>query len=121
MKPLSKWWKKAGKYNINDPKHHWPWVHHHKSSTVKPGKLDTTANLKNHPFWDDVLPIFDKYYTQLNTKINTNELDNDLKTITLLEGKHHAGLNDCYDKFSSKSLITNRQKIKNSVKTILKK
>lgn len=58
----SDWWKMFGAHSENDPKSTFRLSHIHHSSQIKPERLDTSYKLADHPFWDEVSSIFDKYY-----------------------------------------------------------
>ena len=62
------WWSKMGVYSDDDPKRLIPWYSggSHSSSRVKPEKLDTSYKLSSNPFWEEFLPLFDKYYYRGN-------------------------------------------------------
>lgn len=63
LKPhLNKWWESFGNFDDNDPKSVYRLNHVHHSSKVKPEKHDTTYELKNSPFWDELDVVFKKYY-----------------------------------------------------------
>lgn len=56
------WWEKVGNSEEGDPKSVFKLNHVHHSSRIKPEKLDSEVELKDHPFWDEVSDIFDTYF-----------------------------------------------------------
>jgi hypothetical protein len=56
------WWKTIGIYDENDPKSFTRWYEGHQSSRIKPDKPDTVVELTDREFWQDYLPLFDKYF-----------------------------------------------------------
>ncbi|MCG3139082.1 MAG: hypothetical protein HJJLKODD_02960 [Phycisphaerae bacterium] len=58
------WWSKISALSENDPKTALPWWKVHPSSLLPPAAEDTQTILNDHPFWDHILPIFDRYYQQ---------------------------------------------------------
>jgi len=60
--PAAEWWLHVGDYDSGDPKGAQDWASVHPSSRRPPTTLDTTVEIKSHPFWDEFLPLFEKYY-----------------------------------------------------------
>lgn len=58
----SGWWEMFGAHSETDPKSTFRLSHIHHSSQIKPERLDTSYKLADHPFWNEVSEIFDKYY-----------------------------------------------------------
>lgn len=56
------WWQSIGHYGPDDPKGLMNWWKGHMSSATAPKENDTSAEIAPHPFWDAVLPIFERYY-----------------------------------------------------------
>ena len=63
---LDKWWKKVGLWEPEDLKSLQKWFNGHYSSRGKPEKVDTHVELSEHDFWSELLPIFNKYYLNIN-------------------------------------------------------
>jgi len=119
-KHSNEWWKKIGDYSNNDPKKFIHWSDGHPSSKVKPSKLDTVSNLNNNNFWDEYLPLFDKYY---KTDNNTNFRECIEEDLLFLEGlKKHSPLplNAAYKNISSET-ITSSSKLKKKIKRKINK
>lgn len=98
------WWEKFGKHEKSDPKSVFRLNNVHHSSRIKPEHLDTSYILIEHPFWDDVGKIFDKYYDKRsdNPKFKINQIDEDLQRIKDLKKYSPLLLNDCYSEALTK-------------------
>lgn len=95
----NEWWLKLGQYSNEDPKGWIEWFNRpgHASSKVKPNKMDTEVEIRSNPFWDDFLPIFDKYYNEdIAVNYTTDERNNDLGRLEGLMGYSPLPLNECY-------------------------
>jgi len=73
-----KWWSKLGKYKTNSIKNHITWYKRHLSAHTKPERLDLQVKLAAHKFWKDYLPIFDKYYKNLDNNFTRREIKKDI-------------------------------------------
>jgi len=96
FKDLNGWWEKRGGRGGEGPK---KYLHKlRQSSRIPLIKLDTNVVLRNHPFWDDYLPIFDKYYNNYDNA----EVDQDLKILQLLGKKYkNVQINHTYKNIES--------------------
>ena len=99
------WWDKVGRYDANDPKAVIRWWEGHDSSRLKPRKEDTKVELRPHRFWNVLLPVFDKYYTQLDRSVSQEEIAADLKTLRS-ELPAEVSLKELYESASSVSFGT---------------
>ena len=98
----STWWDTIGEYPPGDPKRAINWWSHHDSSRLKPTREDTGATLKSHPFWDAILPVFDKYFQSPTAAFSAGEVEADrgkLRAILPCPLKHE----DLYEAVSSVS------------------
>lgn len=102
---LKNWWKKNGRYEVSDPKAAVVWWKGHDSSRLKPKKLDTNAKLKDHPFWNQILPIFDRYYSAIGSSDlpAPRQIEADRKAIAGLAKLAPVKLTDIYAEVSSVS------------------
>jgi hypothetical protein len=94
------WWEKIGKNDASDPKSVFRLEHVHHSSKIKPEKLDTTYELKNHSFWDEVEKIFGKYFRNngISCKpISDTQYNEDLKKISNLRNFGQLPFKKCYN------------------------
>ena len=73
-----KWWSKLGKYNNNSIKNHIIWYKRHLSAHTRPSRLDVQVKLSEHKFWKDYLPIFEKYYKNLDNNFTKREIKKDI-------------------------------------------
>lgn len=96
------WWKKIGHWPSSDPKAVVKWWNGHDSSMLEPRKLDTEAVLKDHPFWSEALPIFDRYYEGRLEQFPPAQIDRDRAALAELR-RHHATLEDLYSRSRSVS------------------
>lgn len=80
---LDRFWKKIKRFDKNNPKSIQKWEKGHKSSTHRPKREDVVVSLKSHSFWDVVLPIFYKYYNNVDSVFSSVEINKD---IDLLKG-----------------------------------
>ncbi|MGH9246477.1 MAG: hypothetical protein ACRD29_19635 [Acidimicrobiales bacterium] len=97
----STWWKGVGATGQTDPKSaiRW-WDGSHFSSRVEPDQRDTVVRLRSHPFWGELLPVFDRYYTALNTEIGAGRLDDDIRFIESLRHRGPVSLDDAYERIA---------------------
>lgn len=100
---VENWWERIGRYTSDDPKGKLSWWNGHDSSRLRPRKLDTTAELAPHPFWEELLPVFDKYYHGLNASFSPKEVNQDLAMVSALKSKYSATLNELYAHVNSVS------------------
>lgn len=99
-----RWWKSVGCYPAGSPKAAVKWWSGHDSSQLRPAKLDTTAHLRNHKFWDDILPIFDKYYDSIDQGVSAASIQTDLNSLSrLAERFQDMVLEDLYEEAHSVS------------------
>lgn len=97
------WWQKIGQYESKNPKNLIKWFSGHASSKVKPDRLDTVVEIKSHPFWNDFLPLFDKYYkAEVFREFNINEVNADLAQAEDLLEYSPLPLDLCYKDITSK-------------------
>jgi len=86
---LKEWWKRMGKYgNLDDPKGKMEWWVKQPSSLLGPSKTkrDLVVSIKEkHPLWQTILPIFDKYYDNINGTFGDVEKKQDLKTLSSIK------------------------------------
>jgi len=62
---IQNWWKKIPITDKNNPNASDPWWETHDSSLRQPKENDTVTQISPHPFWEKILPVFDKYYQNL--------------------------------------------------------
>ena len=76
-----RWWKHVGKYEAGDPKGAVNWWKGHDSSMLRPRTEDTRAVLRPHPFWEKILPIFDRYYGDLSATHDPAQVQRDRQAL----------------------------------------
>lgn len=99
---VKEWWNQIGNREENDPKSVFKLDHIHHSSRVEPKKLDTTYELKDCEFWNEVNSIFETYY-RVNENIppSSTEIEKDLKWIDKLEKFAPLPFREVYQKVKS--------------------
>lgn len=99
-----RWWRSVGSYPSGSPKAAVDWWAGHDSSKLKPTKLDTTSHLRNHKFWDEILPIFDGYYYYPDKYWPSSRLCTDLAAISEIASRYpNLTLEDLYEGVQSVS------------------
>jgi hypothetical protein len=71
---------------------------------VETKKEDTRAKLRSHAFWDALLPIFDKYYKQIDSGFTLNEISQGIKTLESLTRFSPITSNEAYESYESERL-----------------
>jgi hypothetical protein len=82
---IENWWKKIPMTDKNNPKASDPWWETHDSSLRQPQENDTVTQISPHPFWEQLLPVFDKYYQNLQGGFSPLEIDQDITTLLHLK------------------------------------
>jgi len=96
-----RWWEKVHFPERDEkdyPKFVHKWWEAHGSALAVPKHTHVSVVLKDHYFWDDVLPIFDKYFNCTNS-FGKEEINTDIQHIRKLESKYkncNVKLNECY-------------------------
>jgi hypothetical protein len=116
---MQQWWNAFDHYD--EMKRTLRWWNGHASSQRKPFSDDTTYTLKTHPFWDKILPIFEKYYSAIGSSFSQKEIDNDLSKLDEIRASYRVTINEGYATFSSFSLSKGRQSNKKTKKNCFKK
>jgi hypothetical protein len=99
------WWKTIGKYDQNDPKSYTRWFDGHQSSRIKPGKPDTVVELSPNPFWQNYLPLFDKYFQRCQQgNIQPDEIQADLGLLNEIQQYSPIKLIDAYQNIDTERL-----------------
>jgi len=92
---LDNWWKVS--FPKDNPKLAQNWIQNHPSANFGPlGTKDTKVELASHPFWDKLLPIFDKYFKNPNGKISEKTVLADIEKIKSLKSFFPLKLNEAY-------------------------
>lgn len=98
----SEWWKKIGCYSNRDPKSMCRWYSVHPSSKVQPTSLDTEYELSSHPFWDEMLSIFESYYrTQPSSQV-LSKAEKDVAALENLRKYSPLPIRKCYTRIKTK-------------------
>jgi hypothetical protein len=97
--PMRDWWTKT-QWQTRPPKNYSSWFEGHASSFMPPVFSDTQTVLSDHPFWDTVLPIFDKYYMGFANDFPEAELVLDLRVLERAKAMEMT-LNDAFVAFRS--------------------
>ncbi|MCB0630489.1 MAG: sulfotransferase [Saprospiraceae bacterium] len=104
------YWKGVGQYEENDPKSYVRWFAGHPSSKVKPTGLDTQVEPLSHPFWQEYLPLFDKYFEAKSTAaFSLSDMNDDLCKLDTLMNYSPLPLEQCYKNISTKRLGLQRK------------
>jgi hypothetical protein len=99
-----RWWETVGKYPETDPKAPLNWWRGHASAAVAPQENDTEVAIKPSPFWQELLPIFDKYYQGLDTRhFEPDEIAVDLAQLQSIIDRHHCPFESGFVKVRSQS------------------
>ncbi len=97
------WWQTIGKYPDDDPKSSQQWSWGHFSSTVKPGSLDTKVTAKPHAFWDDYIPVFNRYFeTSRANPIDQDQVQTDLELANGLMKYSQLPLEDAFSNIETR-------------------
>lgn len=105
----SRWWEKVGLYPSGDPKRFQTWNRGHYSSTQSPEKVDTVVELEDHPFWREILPIFDRYHGA-GAKVSKSQMRADLARLENLRVEYSAPLGELYARHvSEQPYLKNRR------------
>jgi len=92
------WWDKIGNYDdVN--KMAYPWWHNRASAHIKPYKLDIKVEIKNNILWHNILPIFDKYFNNIDGIFQRADIRQDLcKIINIYNNVPKITFDDLYNK-----------------------
>lgn len=122
---FNNWWEKVDKIEPDNPKATLYWWRGHKSSLIKPRKLDTEVKLKSNDFWDQILPIFDKYFKNTENIFSTKEIKSDIRKLGLLRRKYLVSFDEAYTMYKSEKLnpteISGIKKNKKLIKRVVQK
>ncbi len=108
-KHADQWWQDVGNYKSSDPKSLQSWAKGHPSSTTKPSGEDTAAQLADHPFWDAILPLFDKYY-QADGCHSSAEVEADLTALAAINKIPAVRLDQAFDGIETRSISKSKKK-----------
>lgn len=119
-----KWWESLGQYSEKDPKNYIRWFNGHYSSKIKPSKLDTEVELLPHPFWQEYLPLFDKYINLKNEMdLSEGEMKEDLRQLETFMNHSPLPLEVCFKNINTQKITSKQsviQKIKIRIRNLLK-
>jgi hypothetical protein len=104
---LKDWWKNIEIKDKNDPKASNKWWGMHGSAKVQPEKEDTQAEIASHPFWNELLPIFEKYYHAKEEPISVSCIEEDLKLLSQLTRFSPLPLDKAFRSFQSENFGKN--------------
>ena len=114
------WWQTAGSYPKDDPKRLFKWFIGHHSSKVQPKELDTSVVLQQVPFWEEYLPLFDKYFrTGFFPEFSAEEINQDLISLDGLLAHAPLPLHQAYQKIETDILGPEKSRL-DTVKQRLK-
>jgi hypothetical protein len=106
---LTNWWDKIENQDRNDPKASNQWWETHGSSKVRPDREDTQAEIASHPFWEELLPIFEKYYHSKEEPVSLSSIEKDLSLLSQLTRFSPLPLNEAYTRFESAKFGQNKK------------
>lgn len=96
------WWEQIANRDEDDPKSMFRLGHVHHSSRMKPEMLDTSYEVMDHPFWNDVDTIFKKYFRNPNLfSIGKEQIESDLERIGELKKYSPLPIEKCYSEVHS--------------------
>jgi hypothetical protein len=99
-----RWWETIGHYPEGDPKAALNWWRGHASSAVAPQENDTKVEIRPNPFWQEIMPIFNKYYNGVGTRrFTAHEVKADLAQLQTMIGRHHQPFENCFILADSRS------------------
>ncbi len=100
------WWQSIGKYPASDPKAALNWWRGHASSAVAPRCNDTRVELAEQPFWNEILPVFGKYYVgcRMGKRFTAPEVLRDIDLLDRLPKSFSLPFQAAYRNFYSQSL-----------------
>lgn len=78
--PFTEWWTKSD-WRLQEPKNYSRWFDGHSSAFLPPVFSDTQAVVTSHPFWEKILPVFDKYYERADQTFDSAEVSADLELV----------------------------------------
>jgi hypothetical protein len=95
----------------------------HGTSALKSSNFDTFTEISPHPFWDTILPIYNKYYTQIDGNFSKTEIDDDSAKLKTLMQFSALPIDKAYTSVENKKLIKDKHigPLKRFKKTIKKK
>jgi len=101
---LNEWWKTT--FPDSHPKSAQKWREGHTvSAHFGPrGVEDTEVTLARHPFWNELLPIFDAYYGNPSAKIPKETILADLEKLQALKRLSPIKLEEAYERHKSVKL-----------------
>lgn len=97
------WWETVGYYPQGDPKRAVTWWRGHSSSAVAPRENDTKFEIRENPFWSEILPIFNKYYDSIDRNFDRAEIEADLGHLQCMIDRHQQRFEDCFEHATSMS------------------
>ena len=94
------WWNKVA-WKQELPKNYSDWIEGHRSAFIPPIASDTTSKISSHEFWKKILPIFDKYYSNIDKEFPRHVVEQDLKKVNQIWDNHKLTLNEAFESFRS--------------------
>ena len=73
------WYQKLDKHSPRSLKYYLTWYDCHLSSKEHSKKLDLEVEINKNKFWDEFLPLFYKYFNNLDSSFSSEEINNDIK------------------------------------------
>jgi hypothetical protein len=92
---IENWWEKRAEIWAAGAAHS-DWAAFHDSAFIKPEQPDTDGAMRPHPAWNAVLPIFDKYFENLDATFSQSEIAADRKTLAQIPGRLSLSLAAAY-------------------------
>lgn len=118
---LGKWWEKIDKQG--NPKKAQRWWEGHPSSLTEPKKVDVNIEIKSHTFWDTMLPIFNKYYQNLEKDFSPEEINHDVEELRKLNKLSPVGLTSIYSNYWRNTLVPkdNKKSAKEKLRHLIRR
>ena len=119
---LEKWWEKIDKQGY--PKNAQRWWEGRANALIEPKELDVTVEIKPHAFWDIILPIFDKYYKNLEKNFSQEEISRDVEELNKLNKLSPVSLASVYNNYYYNSVVTpnnNKMSAAKKLKCLIRK
>lgn len=92
---IGTWWETVAKAPEGDPKAVLPWWRSHPSSLLAPVVSDTSVTLSDHPFWNELLPVFDKYFGRVD-RPSEREIATDLAALRRISSDFQVPASEAY-------------------------
>lgn len=102
MSVFTEWWRKDASKIAKEPfEGIYSW--HQRDSSMSEPRSDTSVELSGADFWEELLPIFDRYKNNLNEDIGQKKIEEDKRKLKSLRNEK-VPLSDLYEQLSTERL-----------------